>query len=250
MEKGAPPRRRRITSAPLARAGPRPLVGAFSRPHMAHDPWLPSLAGLRGRIGLFGGSFDPVHRAHVEVARTAQVARALQRVVFLPAARNPHKPGGARASEADRLAMLRLALAEEADLFVSPLEIERAGISYTVDTLEAVRHQVDPAAELYLVLGSDCLPAFPRWHRIERILELATPLVVERSGFARSDLAGLLPALGAERLARIEEGFLDREPLAASSTRIRTGFGGDGAASAADLSPAVARFIAEHGLYR
>ncbi|MBK9384530.1 MAG: nicotinate-nicotinamide nucleotide adenylyltransferase [Planctomycetes bacterium] len=129
---------------------------------MQRDPWLADFRGLRGRIGLYGGSFDPVHRGHLEVARSARRAHGLERVVFLPTARNPMKPRGPRASNADRAAMLRLALQDEPALFVSPLELERAGTSYTVETLRAIRAQVEPEAELYFVMGSDCLPDFPR----------------------------------------------------------------------------------------
>ncbi|MBL8899389.1 MAG: nicotinate (nicotinamide) nucleotide adenylyltransferase [Planctomycetes bacterium] len=216
---------------------------------MQRDPWLADFRGLRGRIGLYGGSFDPVHRGHLEVARSAQRARDLERVVFLPTARNPMKPRGPRASDADRAAMLRLALAAEPDLFVSPLELERAGTSYTVETLEAIRAEVDPAAELTFVMGSDCLPDFPRWHRVRELFGLARLCVVEREGFGPADLEGLVPALGRELVEQLRRDFVARAPIPSSSTAsreaARAGRPEDG-----DLPAAVARYIREHGLYR
>lgn len=216
---------------------------------MQRDPWLADFRGLRGRIGLYGGSFDPVHRGHLEVARSARRAHGLERVVFLPTARNPMKPRGPRASNADRAAMLRLALQDEPALFVSPLELERAGTSYTVETLRAIREQVEPEAELYFVMGSDCLPDFPRWFRVRELFELAHICVVEREGFALRDLATLEPALEPELVLRLRRDFVARPPIPSSSTASREAAKA-GRPEDGDLPEAVARYVREHGLYR
>ena len=112
------------------------------------------------RLGLFGGSFDPVHMGHLHVARVAQRARDLERVVFVPAARPPHKLERALAPGADRLAMLRLAIAGEPSWTVSDVELRREGPSYTVQTVRELALAVgEPAdAEVWMILGSDNLP--------------------------------------------------------------------------------------------
>lgn len=216
---------------------------------MQRDPWLEDLRGLSGRIGLYGGSFDPVHRAHLEVARSALRALAFDRVIFLPTARNPMKPRGPRASDEDRAAMLRLALAEEPAFYVSPLELRRAGTSYTIDTLRAVRSAVDPGAELVFVMGSDCLPDFPRWVRVRELFDYARICAVERAGFAREDLGRLEPELGAELVERLRRDFVSRPPIPGSSTAARAA-AREGRLDASELAPAVAAYVRERGLYR
>lgn len=216
---------------------------------MERDPLLEDCAGLSGRIGVFGGSFDPVHRAHLQVARSAQRAHSLERVIFLPAARNPLKPRGPRASDAQRLAMLRLALRDQPNFYVSAFEIERGGTSYTVETLAALRAILDPRAELFFIAGSDCLPQFPRWYRVEQLFDLARVCIVERAGFARHDLELLRPALGDQHLAALQRDFVRREPLSGSSTKVRAALAA-ARDEDSDVPSAVLDYIRAEGLYR
>lgn len=130
------------------------------------------------RVGVFGGTFDPVHVGHLSIAQAALECVPLDRIVFVPARRSPLKARGPLASEEDRLAMLRLATAEEPRFEVSTVELDRPGVSYTVDTLEALAGE----DVLYLVMGADAANEFERWHRPERIRELATLLVASRPG--------------------------------------------------------------------
>lgn len=130
------------------------------------------------RVGVFGGTFDPVHVGHLSIAQAALECVPLDRIVFVPARRSPLKDRGPLASEEDRLAMLRLATAEEPRFDVSTVELDRPGISYTVDTLEALAG----TDALYLVMGADAAGEFERWHRPDRIRELATLLVASRPG--------------------------------------------------------------------
>lgn len=130
------------------------------------------------RIGVFGGTFDPVHVGHLSIAQAALECVPLDRMIFVPARRSPLKDRGPFASEADRLAMLRLATAGEPRFAVSTAELDRSGASYTVDTLE----QLAGEGELYLVMGADAARDFDRWQRPERIRELATLLVAARPG--------------------------------------------------------------------
>lgn len=132
------------------------------------------------RLGVFGGSFDPVHVGHLAIALAALDCVPLDRVVFVPARRSPLKAHGPVATSADRLAMLRLATGDEPRFSVSTLELDRPGESYTVATLEALADQ----GELFLILGADAASDLPRWHEPERISELATLLVAARPGVA------------------------------------------------------------------
>ena len=135
------------------------------------------------RIGVFGGTFDPIHVGHLAIAQAALESAKLDHIVFVPARRSPLKERGPEASEADRLLMLEVAVKGEPRFAVSRLELEREGPSYTVDTLEALRAQGD----LFLILGSDALADFQRWHSPDRIRALAKILVARRPGAPEPD---------------------------------------------------------------
>lgn len=130
------------------------------------------------RLGVFGGTFDPVHVGHLAIAHAALESLPLDRVLFVIAKRSPLKDRGPVASEADRLRMLELAVAGEPHFAVSRAELDRDGPSYTVDTLE----RLSGADELFLILGSDAVADFPKWKDPARIGQLATVAVAERPG--------------------------------------------------------------------
>ena len=146
------------------------------------------------RIGVFGGSFDPVHLGHLLLAECCWRQAALDRVLFVPAAQQPHKPQAPRGGDADRVAMLRLAIAGRPEFDVSTIEIDRGGVSYTVDTLRALR-AAEPDAELFFLMGADSLADLPQWREPAAICELATPLVVRRAGHAPSRISTALAPL-------------------------------------------------------
>lgn len=130
------------------------------------------------RIGVFGGTFDPVHVGHLAIAQAALESAKLERIVFVPARRSPLKDRWPLAPEGDRLAMLEAATKGEPRFSVSRVELEREGPSYTVDTLEALASE----GELHLILGSDALADLPKWRSPGRIRELAKILVARRPG--------------------------------------------------------------------
>ena len=130
------------------------------------------------RIGVFGGTFDPVHVGHLSIAQAALETAGLDRVVFVPAKRSPLKDRGPFASEADRLAMLEAATKDEPRFAVSRIELDREGPSYTVDTLEALQGQ----GELHLIIGSDAHAEMARWKSPDRVRQLAKILVARRPG--------------------------------------------------------------------
>jgi nicotinate-nucleotide adenylyltransferase len=132
------------------------------------------------RVGIYGGTFDPVHHGHLILARQALEEFKLDEVVFVPAAESPFKIHNHTALAADRLAMLRLAIADEDGFSVDPLEIERGGISYSIDTVEMFRRR-DPQAELFFLVGEDNADRFTEWHRFEELKKLVCFVVLTRS---------------------------------------------------------------------
>ena len=151
---------------------------------------------LRARVGVFGGTFDPVHVGHLAIALAALESVPLDRVLFVPARRSPLKDRDPLASEADRVAMLEAAIAGEPRFALSRVELDREGASYTVDTLEALRAQGD----LFLILGSDALADLARWRAPDRIRELSTILVAARPGAPEPDPMHHARAFDAPRL--------------------------------------------------
>lgn len=204
------------------------------------------------RIGVFGGSFDPVHVGHLLAAECCREQAGLDRVLFVPAATPPHKRDRTLAPAEDRLTMLRLATGGHDAFEVDPLELERGGVSWTVDTLAALAAS-RPGAELRLVLGPDALADLPSWREPERIVALAEPLAVERESL--DDVAALAAdrrlaaVLGPDRLARLVAGRV-RMPavgIRASAIRERIAAG----RSIRFLVPrAVEAYVTTHGLYR
>jgi nicotinate-nucleotide adenylyltransferase len=133
------------------------------------------------RIGVLGGSFDPVHHGHLIAARTLREKLELDRVLLIPAGQQPFKRDGHGAEADDRAAMLELAIRGEAGLAMDRMEIERAGPSYTVDTLAALKEKC-PGADITLLIGADAAVEFPAWRSVDRIRELANVVVFSRAG--------------------------------------------------------------------
>jgi nicotinate-nucleotide adenylyltransferase len=140
------------------------------------------------RLGLFGGTFDPIHLGHLILAEACREACGLDRVWFVVAGAPPHKPGE-RTSVADRLEMARIATAGHPAFEVSDIEARRPGPHYSVDTLEEV-HRERPGDELFFLVGADSLADLPHWRRPERIVALATVVVAERPGVTPVAAAG------------------------------------------------------------
>ncbi len=207
------------------------------------------------RIGILGGSFDPVHQGHLHAARSARKAFALDRVVFIPAGESPHKIGRERAPGPHRLAMLEVAIRGEPDFATCDIELARGGTSYTIDTVRALREHLGepPDSELHLVLGSDNVPGLPTWRESRALLDLVQPVVVHREGDAEVLLADLERALGSALASKVRAGWLRLPPLPASSTDLRAQLAGlaldDGDVERAGLEPLVLEYIRAHGLY-
>lgn len=193
------------------------------------------------QLGILGGTFDPIHHGHLAIAADALWQLQLDRVHFLPAAQQPLKPGGHAATAAHRLAMTRLAVADEPRFAVSDIEVRRAGLSYTVRTVAALQQQ-HPADVLWFIIGADSLHTLPRWHHVERLLTLCRFAVVGRPGYEAS-----LPAALQSYAARFA--FISGPALDISATALRTRIA-QGAPVRYQMPAPVCDYIATHNLYR
>ncbi|MEN3001275.1 MAG: nicotinate-nucleotide adenylyltransferase [Armatimonadota bacterium] len=144
------------------------------------------------RIGVLGGTFDPVHLGHLRLAEEAREAAALDQVLFIPAARSPFKPNRPPTDASHRLAMLQRAIAGNPAFAVSNIELQRGGISYTIDTLRQLTEQL-PDAQLFLIMGTDSLAEFPRWRDALHIVQLCQLLVGVRPGYEPDSILTALP---------------------------------------------------------
>ena len=160
-------------------------------------------------LGLFGGSFDPVHCGHLLVAEAAFEELALERLYFIPAAQSPFKPGTTPAASGDRLRLLRLALAGQTRTEIDAQEIERGGTSYTVDTVRTYAQRF-PQARLFYLIGADHVASLPKWRDAAELATLAEFVVIPRPGEASQSLPA--PFRGQQL-----RGF----PLGVSSSQIR-----------------------------
>lgn len=171
------------------------------------------------KLGIFGGSFDPIHQGHLILAECAMEAAQLDQILFVPADISPLKPEGPRATDRQRMEMLQLATGGNSKFSISRMELDREGTSYTVDTLEAI-HQEQPQDELFLLIGADSLQSFEKWKDVSRICELAIPLVAMRPGYD-GDLSQLESFVSRERLEVIKNHAFKSPLIEISSSQLR-----------------------------
>lgn len=172
------------------------------------------------KLGVYGGSFDPVHYGHLLLAETCREACGLDEVWLVPNANPPHKRGATLTPVRQRLEMLELALGDAPGLRVSAIEAERDGLSYTVETLEQL-HRERPERELYFLMGADSLQDLPTWREPERICQLATLLIVGRPGMSIPDLSVLEQYLAPDRIDAVRRHYVEMPLIALSSTDLR-----------------------------
>jgi nicotinate-nucleotide adenylyltransferase len=201
------------------------------------------------KVGLFGGGFDPIHRGHLEVALAARSGLGLDRVLFLPTAQPPHKPGHRFAPALARYAMVELALLDQPELEVWDVELAPGGPSYTIETLERFAAE-RPGDEALLLLGSDALAGLGTWRRWSEILGRVRLAVVERPGAARGAVLAGLAAEVAGRLAGARVEWVAHEPHPASATEIRRRLGAGEPIPEGWLDARVLTFLRKYRLYR
>jgi len=207
----------------------------------------PSYRWKKMRLGILGGSFNPVHNGHLAMAEAARQAHNLDLVLFIPAGRPPHKREDLAPAE-DRLEMVRLATEDREGFLASDIETSRSRISYTCETLEEL-HRSHPGVELFFIVGEDSIDELPGWRNPRRILELSRIVALNRPGvkaaFRKEDYPGVAPDV----VERMERDRVQMTPCPIESRKIREAI--RSGRSIEGLVPAkVVDYIARRGLYQ
>jgi nicotinate-nucleotide adenylyltransferase len=218
------------------------------------------------RLGLLGGSFNPVHNGHLAIARQTREALGLDQILFVPTSHPPHKPNGSLAPAQDRYEMVRLAISSDPTLAISDVEISRPGKSYTIDTIRLLQQTYGAHTQLFFLIGLDAFLDFPSWREPRTLLQLCRFVVLSRPGLLFRSLSTipLLPPIPVPSLMDLDTGRISRieaplgtqgltclklppSPISASDIRsqIRQGH-----PVANLLPPSVESYILQHHLYQ
>jgi nicotinate-nucleotide adenylyltransferase len=197
------------------------------------------------RLGVIGGSFDPIHIGHLIVAQEASTSLALERMLFVPAGQPPHKLGRAMADPEHRVEMVRRAIASNVHFSLSRVDVDRPGPCYSVDTIRILRETWGAGIEIHFLIGSDSLADLPTWHQPDRLIRLCQVVAVQRPGYQvdLDELDRRVPGAAAA-IQMLAAPTLDVSSTAIRE-RVRSG------RSIRYLVPEpVEQYIHAHGLYR
>ena len=197
------------------------------------------------RVGVFGGTFDPIHLGHLAVARSIQSSLGLDNVIFVPAGQPWLKADTPVSRVKDRVQMLRLALARRRALELSTIEADRPGPSYTVDTMETLQRQLGSDADYFFLLGSDALMDIAKWKEPQRLIQLCQLVSFARPGFGLPTMEALEAAVPGISLRVV---FAEVPQVNIRATDIRRRIA-EGRCIQRLVPRAVERYILEHGLY-
>jgi nicotinate-nucleotide adenylyltransferase len=199
------------------------------------------------RLGILGGTFDPIHYGHLLLAECCREQCRLDAVWFLPADVPPHKQDRELTPAPQRIEMLELAIAGNAAFSVCRYETDRGGVSYTVDTLTHFREE-DPSRELFFLLGADMLLDLPHWRNAAKVCELALPIVVRRPGSSPIDFECLRGIASPERIELIRRSQVEMPEIGISGSELRRRVS-LGESIRYRVPRAVEKYIETHGLY-
>ena len=174
------------------------------------------------KIGVLGGSFNPVHLGHLSIAQQVVSNLKLDKAILIPAGLPPHKDSAKMASAEDRLEMCRIAVRGLHGLEVSDLEVRKQTTSYTIETIQALQKELPEGAKTWFIIGADTVPELPTWHRIQELVSLTNWAIVRRPKVRKPDFKEIADALSEESARRLEAGLVQiEEPVDISSTEIR-----------------------------
>lgn len=203
----------------------------------------------RQKIALFGGTFDPIHLGHTQVAEAAAEQIEAEGVVFIPAKCSPLKGFFPRASDDDRLCMIELAIQDGKGFSASDCELRRAAPSYTIDTVKRFQQEYGEETSIYWLLGADSVNDLVLWHRIDELIDACHLAVMVRGGYEAPSFEKHLAVLGPDRVEKLRRDVIRTPSIPISSTEIR-----ERLATGKDvrrmLCPEVWRYICERGLYK
>ena len=217
------------------------------------------------RLGLLGGTFNPIHNGHLAIARQTREALALDRILFIPTNDPPHKAPENLASAKDRYEMVRLAIGADPILAISDVELRRSGTSYSIDTVRQLQQENGPQTELFFLIGLDAFLDLPSWHQPDKLLTLCSFIVISRPGLSFQALStlSLLAPLSQQSLIDLDKGrsskltvqmgthsliCLRLPPSDISASEIRSKFK-QGLPTASLLPPKVESYILQHHIY-
>ena len=197
------------------------------------------------KIGILGGTFDPIHNGHLKIAEAARKKLGLNEVYFMPAAKTPLKEGISISAVEHRVKMVRLAIAGKPRFKLSTIELDRPGLSYTADTIAELRKKLGAETELYFIIGWDSLSQFARWREPARIIRMCRLVAVPRPGYSLPDpkaMEAAIPGIAGSLIV------LDKPEIAISATEIRERVA-NGLSIRRLVPKPVAEYIQKNGLY-
>ena len=200
---------------------------------------------MKKRLGILGGTFDPIRIGHLEIAKSIYEHLHLEKIIFIPAYIAPHKVGQDFAPAMDRYIMTKLAIEPYPYFTVSDMELKRSGVSYTYDTLVEL-HKIYPEHEFFFIIGADSVTGLHTWHRYQEMFELTTFVGAERPGYDNSAIVQAVKNLGKRAEEKIM--LLDTPENSISSTSIREKIR-KGESLNGLVPQAVEAYILEHKLY-
>jgi len=201
---------------------------------------------LQGAVGVLGGTFDPVHVGHLSIAQQVRRELSLEKVILLPAGEPPHKDAAGLAPAADRLAMTELAARNMLGLEVCGYEVERPGISYTIDTLRWLRGVLEKP--LVFIIGADTLDELASWRSARDLVDEFAFAIAARPGYTAELPPALEKKIGRDLSAKLRDSVVSVEPAAVSSTAVRERLASGDSVSGMVRAP-VELYIHTHGLY-
>lgn len=202
---------------------------------------------MGNRIGIFGGSFDPIHNGHLLLAELCRESLGLDKVLFLLASVSPFKVDKQPASNKDRTEMLRLAIGGNSNFEMDLREIERGGVSFTIDSVRSIAEE-NSGAELFLLMGADALADIAKWREPAELFRLVTPCVIARGGVGQPNWAALESYIEPQRLEEIIRSKVVGPQIEISSFDLRQRTK-QGKSIRYQVPPAVEVYIREHSLY-
>ena len=200
------------------------------------------------RIGVLGGTFNPIHIGHLIMAEEVCKHHHLSRVIFIPAYIPPHKYVNNLADAIHRYQMVKAAVNENDKFEISDLEIRREGKSYTIDTVQEILHHYGEDCEVFLIMGADSLNELELWKNIKKLSQLCHFVIVNRPGYSTDTSDKLAELIGNENILDIERLRIEIEPVGVSSTEIRKRLK-DGIEIKGLVPECVEAYIEEYGLY-
>jgi nicotinate-nucleotide adenylyltransferase len=201
------------------------------------------------KIALFGGTFDPIHLGHTTVAAEAVKQINAEKIIFVPAKRSPLKGPSPVASDADRFAMLALAIADNKKFELSDYELRKAEPSYTLETVRQFQTSLGSDVPIYWLIGADTIDELPLWYEITKLIDECNLSTMYRAGCNPPDFSKFKNIWGPERVERLQRNVIQTSLIDISSTEIRSRLAAGRDASDM-LHPAVADYIRKHNLYQ